>query len=224
MRRDLVRQLETFARPAIAFVRGDSRTCRHQTPSIRCTAESAVAASCFRRFAGDLRLREPRSRATDVDPGIMPHSRRLIFNVPVDQNRSAQTWCSTSCRTRGASRLRPSLARLAGVSSLMASFNPQDFGFDDPPPRPTTPPVRRGFLVVLVRPLPGRAGRLRRSLRRRADQLRLGSGACSSRLRGAGQARQGRDRQSRVRAVSDGDQRRVSGGRQRPVVSPAARG
>jgi serine protease Do len=32
----------------------------------------------------------------------------------------------------------------------MASFNPQDFGFDDPPPRPTTPPVRRGFLVVLM--------------------------------------------------------------------------
>ncbi len=32
----------------------------------------------------------------------------------------------------------------------MASFDPQDFGFDDPPPRPTTPPVRRGFLVVLV--------------------------------------------------------------------------
>ena len=31
----------------------------------------------------------------------------------------------------------------------MASFNPQDFGFHDPPPRPTTPPVRRGFLVVL---------------------------------------------------------------------------
>jgi serine protease Do len=31
----------------------------------------------------------------------------------------------------------------------MASFNPQDFGFEDPPPRPTTPPVRRGFLVVL---------------------------------------------------------------------------
>ena len=33
----------------------------------------------------------------------------------------------------------------------MASFNPQDFGFDEPPPRPTTPPVRRGFLVVLLR-------------------------------------------------------------------------
>ena len=31
----------------------------------------------------------------------------------------------------------------------MASFNTQDYGFDDPPPRPTTPPVRRGFLVVL---------------------------------------------------------------------------
>ena len=32
----------------------------------------------------------------------------------------------------------------------MASFNPQDFGFDEPPPRPATPPVRRGFLVVLT--------------------------------------------------------------------------
>jgi serine protease Do len=32
----------------------------------------------------------------------------------------------------------------------MASFNPQDFGFDEPPPRPATPPVRRGFLVVLM--------------------------------------------------------------------------
>ena len=31
----------------------------------------------------------------------------------------------------------------------MASFNPQDHGFDEPPPRPTTPPVRRGFLLVL---------------------------------------------------------------------------
>ena len=31
----------------------------------------------------------------------------------------------------------------------MASFNDQEFDFDDPPPRPTTPPVRRGFLVVL---------------------------------------------------------------------------
>ena len=36
-----------------------------------------------------------------------------------------------------------------GVLRLMASFNPQDFGFDEPPPRPTTPPVRRGFLLVL---------------------------------------------------------------------------
>ncbi len=39
----------------------------------------------------------------------------------------------------------------------MASFNPQDhgfsqdhgFGIDEPPPRPETPPVRRGFLVIL---------------------------------------------------------------------------
>jgi serine protease Do len=31
----------------------------------------------------------------------------------------------------------------------MASYNPQEFGFEEPPPRPTTPPVRRGFLVVL---------------------------------------------------------------------------
>ena len=32
----------------------------------------------------------------------------------------------------------------------MASFEPQDHGLDEPPPRPTTPPVRRGFLLVLV--------------------------------------------------------------------------
>ncbi len=31
----------------------------------------------------------------------------------------------------------------------MASFDPQSFGFEEPPPRPTTPPVRRGFLLVL---------------------------------------------------------------------------
>ncbi len=31
----------------------------------------------------------------------------------------------------------------------MASFDPQEYGFDEPPPRPTTPPVRRGFLLVL---------------------------------------------------------------------------
>jgi serine protease Do len=33
----------------------------------------------------------------------------------------------------------------------MESFDPQDFGLDEhlPPPRPTTPPVRRGFLMVL---------------------------------------------------------------------------
>ena len=33
----------------------------------------------------------------------------------------------------------------------MASFEfPNEYGFDDPPPRPTTPPVRRGFLLVLL--------------------------------------------------------------------------
>jgi serine protease Do len=32
----------------------------------------------------------------------------------------------------------------------MASFDPQDFGLDEPPPRPTTPPVRRGFVLVLL--------------------------------------------------------------------------
>ncbi len=32
----------------------------------------------------------------------------------------------------------------------MASDNREDFGFEQPPPRPTTPPVRRGFLLVLT--------------------------------------------------------------------------
>jgi serine protease Do len=31
----------------------------------------------------------------------------------------------------------------------MASFDHQEYGFEAPPPRPTTPPVRRGFLLVL---------------------------------------------------------------------------
>src|SRR3954471_17234054 len=33
----------------------------------------------------------------------------------------------------------------------MASFNPQDYGFrfQEPPPRPETPPVRHGFLLIL---------------------------------------------------------------------------
>jgi serine protease Do len=31
----------------------------------------------------------------------------------------------------------------------MASFDDQEYDFGDPPPRPTTPPVRRGFVVVL---------------------------------------------------------------------------
>jgi serine protease Do len=32
----------------------------------------------------------------------------------------------------------------------MASFDPQEFGFEEPPPRPSTPPVRRGFLIILA--------------------------------------------------------------------------
>jgi serine protease Do len=32
----------------------------------------------------------------------------------------------------------------------MASFEPQDYSFDEPPPRPTTPPVRRGFVLTLL--------------------------------------------------------------------------
>lgn len=32
----------------------------------------------------------------------------------------------------------------------MASFDPQEFGFDEPPPRPTTPPIRKGFVLVFM--------------------------------------------------------------------------
>src|SRR3954471_21448025 len=41
-------------------------------------------------------------------------------------------------------------ATLEGGTRPMASFDPQDFGLDEPPPRPTTPPVRRGFVVILL--------------------------------------------------------------------------
>jgi serine protease Do len=41
-------------------------------------------------------------------------------------------------------------APLLEVPSPMASFHPQDFGLDEPPPRPTTPPLRRGFVFVLM--------------------------------------------------------------------------
>src|SRR5262245_34951252 len=47
-------------------------------------------------------------------------------------------------------RLAPVLSsNFRWSAAPMASFDPQDFGFEDPPPRPATPPVRRGFLVVL---------------------------------------------------------------------------
>jgi serine protease Do len=31
----------------------------------------------------------------------------------------------------------------------MSSFDLQDFGFEEPPPRPETPPIRRGFVLIL---------------------------------------------------------------------------
>ena len=71
----------------------------------------------------------------------------------------------------------------AGVSQSMASFNPQDFGFDDPPPRPTTPPVRRGFLMVLFVLCLAAPG-LRYPLYCRSHWLRLGSRPRSRRDRG----------------------------------------
>ena len=109
-------------------------------------------------------------------------------------------------------------------ASQMASFNPQDFGFDDPPPRPTTPPVRRGFLVVLV--VLCLAALVVYGVPYVADRISYAweAGACTGGFGGTGQARQGRDRQSRLRALSDGDQRRVAGGGQRPVASGSARG
>ena len=59
----------------------------------------------------------------------------------------------------------------------MASFNPQEFGFEDPPPRPTTPPVRRGFLVVLFVLSAAAICVYGVSICSRSDQLRLGIGA-----------------------------------------------
>jgi len=32
----------------------------------------------------------------------------------------------------------------------MASFEPQDYGIDEPPPRPETPPIRRGFVIIFL--------------------------------------------------------------------------
>ena len=97
----------------------------------------------------------------------------------------------------------------------MASFEPQDFGFDEPPPRPTTPPVRRGFLLVLfvlclmaglVYGIPYVAER---------TGYAWEAGRSPRGVRGAGEARQGGDRQPRLRAVPDGDHGRLAGGRPR---------
>ena len=76
---------------------------------------------------------------TAIDAPSRPPRRGLIF--PRDPARMVSSIDGTS------SIVRRCLPRRS--ASSMASFNPQDYGFDDPPPRPTTPPVRRGFLVVL---------------------------------------------------------------------------
>ena len=106
----------------------------------------------------------------------------------------------------------------------MASFNPQDFGFDEPPPRPTTPPVRRGFLVVLSVLCLAALIVYGVAVCRRSGRLRVGGRARPRRLGSPGQARRGRPRRSRVIAVSDGDDRRIAGSCQRPVLSNAAGG
>ena len=110
----------------------------------------------------------------------------------------------------------------------MASFNPQDhgFGFEEPPPRPTTPPVRRGFLLVLFVLCIAALDRLRSALCGRPHRLRVGSGAGPGRHGGPGEARQGRRDQPSLGPLPAGGDRRVSGRRQRPVAtrSPRRRG
>ena len=105
----------------------------------------------------------------------------------------------------------------------MASFDPIDFDPNEPPPRPTTPPVRRGFLVVLA--VLSLAALLVYGIpyRGRPDRVRLGGGAVAGRVRGAEAARQGRGHQPGVAAVPDGEHRGGAGGRQRQQVRGAAR-
>ena len=75
----------------------------------------------------------------------------------------------------------------------MASFNPQEFGFEDPPPRPTTPPVRRGFLVVLF--VLSAAAICVYGSRYAADRISYGwESVRASRRRDARQARRGANR------------------------------
>ena len=113
-----------------------------------------------------------------------------------------------------------------GDSRAMASFDPQEFGFDEPPPRPTTPPVRRGFLVVLVvlciaalivYGVPYVAKRI---------GLCLGGRAVAGGVGGPGEAGQAGDRRPVVRAVPDGGDGRLARRGQRAVaaVPPQSRG
>ena len=98
----------------------------------------------------------------------------------------------------------------------MASFHPQDFGLDEPPPRPTTPPVRRGFLLVLLVLCLAAALVYGLPVRGRADGLRLGVGPVAGGDRDPGEAGKGGRRQPRQRAVPDRDRRRLAGRREHP--------
>ena len=104
----------------------------------------------------------------------------------------------------------------------MASFDPQEFGFEEPPPRPTTPPVRRGFLLVLfvlsvaalivygVPYVAERTGYAWEAGRSRAASEAL------AKLEDAG------DRSPGLRIVSHGNDGRVARGRERSIVQRAA--
>ena len=79
-------------------------------------------------------------------------TRRSVVRLPMDQSaRLILPACSRPEWSARRDATRPDLP--AGSRRRSARddglVQPQDFGFDEPPPRPTTPPVRRGFLVVL---------------------------------------------------------------------------
>src|SRR5262249_33897760 len=83
-----------------------------------------------------------------VDSSLHPRERRssdrLVAAVRLDRlppaDDSADNGSKRRCRGLGG----------PGSPLAMASFHPQEFGFDVAPPRPTTPPVRRGFILVLL--------------------------------------------------------------------------
>ena len=105
----------------------------------------------------------------------------------------------------------------------MASFNPQDFGFDDPPPRPTTPPVRRGFLLVLF--ILCLAAVVVYGVPYVADRISYAWEAGRARADSEALAKLDKEEivESRLVAFPDGDQRGFARGRERAVVSAPAR-